>query len=289
MWRAATSPFLPACLAGLALALAGPPGAQAESEALRVCADPNNLPYSNAAGEGFENALAEILAAELGLQVEYAWWPQRRGFIRNTLNAGTCDVVMGVPAGYAMTATTAPYYRSSYVTVTRASEGLDIEELRDPRLRELRIGIHTIGDDYSNPPPAQVLARLGIRDKVQGYSIYGDYSTPNPPRLLIEAVAKGEIDVAIAWGPIAGYFARLQETALAVQPVQDAFPQLPMAFDIGLGLRRGDSALREALETALARRRGDIEAVLARFGVPRLPLEGGEAGQAGAEPEEEAR
>src|SRR5690606_5361260 len=123
----------------------------------RVCADPNNLPFSNAAEQGFENALAELLAAELGATVEYTWWAQRRGFIRNTLNAGDCDVVMGVPAGYELVATTQPYYRSTYVFVYRREPGLELRTIDDPRLRELAIGVHLIGDDGGNTPPVHAL------------------------------------------------------------------------------------------------------------------------------------
>lgn len=260
----------------LAIPLASPPvlgadapGPQNREGLLRVCADANNMPYSNIREEGFENALAELLATELGLTVTYTWFPQRRGFVRNTLNAEACDVVMGVPADYEMTATTAPYYRSSYVLVTRQADDLDdLHALDDPRLRELRIGVHTIGDDYANPPPAQALARFGMRGNVRGYSIYGDYSEPDPPRRLIDAVASGEIDVAVAWGPIAGWFARGQAEPLVLTPVSTRLPMMPMAFDIAVGLRRGDDALRADLEAAMRERRADIVALLAGFGVP---------------------
>ena len=251
----------------LLLALAG---AVSGAGVLRVCADANNLPYSNEAGEGFENALARLLADELGWRLEYTWWPQRRGFVRNTLDAGRCDVIMGVPAGYEMAATTRPYYRSTYALVSRAEDGLDIDTLEDPRLRELRIGVHTVGDDYGNPPPAQVLGRLGVREQVRGYSIYGDYSRPNPPARLIEAVAAGEIDVAIAWGPIAGFFAGRQERALRVTPVSTSVSALPMAFDMALGLRREDAELRRRLDAVLERRAPDVLELLARYGVPAL-------------------
>lgn len=273
-------PHLPALggLAGAAFALLVAPLAWAATVAaddaaagtLRVCADPNNLPFSNDKGEGFENALAELVARELGRQVAYTWWPQRRGFIRETLKAHRCDLVVGVPARFEMLEPTSAYYVSSYVFVTRRDRHLDIRALDDPRLKGLKIGIHAIGDDYSNVPPAQVLADHGLAANIRGYSIYGDYSKPNPPHQLIDAVARGEVDVAIAWGPLAGYYASREPVALDLQPVPDdpAEPLLPMRYAIAMGVRHGDDALREQVDAVLARRRDDILAVLRRYGVP---------------------
>jgi mxaJ protein len=242
--------------------------AQSNDE-LRVCADPNNLPFSNRQGEGFENALAQLVAADLGEPVHYTWWPQRRGFIRNTLAAMRCDLVMGVPASLEQVLTTTPYYRSSYVFVTRAADRLDLRSWDDARLHTARIGVHVIGDDYNNVPPAQALAARGLSAQIRGYPIYGDYSQPDPPRVLIDALAQGEIDVAIAWGPTAGYFARIEPMLLDVVPVPASEQAtLPMAFDISLGVRRGDVARKHALEQVLSRRRGEIHALLLRYGVP---------------------
>ncbi len=241
---------------------------------LRVCADPNNLPFSNRAEEGFENRLAELVAAELGRTVAYTWWPQRRGFVRNTLGAGTCDLVLGVPAGFELLETTRPYYRSSYVFVTRAADELALASLDDPALRRLRIGLHVIGDDGGNVPPAQALARRGIVENVRGYSIYGDYSKPNPPLELLDALATGEIDIAIAWGPRAGYFARGARVPLSVTVISGSNDEsLPTQFEISMGVRRGDEELKAQLERILDTRASAIEQVLADHGVPLLPLE----------------
>lgn len=250
--------------------LAGPAGA-AGSE-LRVCADPNNLPFSNQKGEGFENRIAELVAEELDAEVSYTWWAQRRGFIRNTLNAGACDVVIGVPAGYELVATTAAYYRSAYVYVYRADQGLDLRSIQDPRLRELRIGVHLIGDDGANPPPAHALGAQGIVDNVFGYMIYGDYREPNPPARVIDAVAAGELDVAAVWGPFGGYFAKHAPVPLAAVPITDTADFAPLRFEFGMamGVRKDDHALLEELNGIIERRREDIHALLDEYGVPRV-------------------
>jgi len=252
------------------------PSAQAQIQrppgVLRVCADPNNLPFSNERGEGFENKIAELLAEDLHEKLEYTWWAQRRGFIRNTLKAGACDVVVGVPASFELAATTAPYYRSSYVFVYRKDKKLNVNSFDDPALRKLRIGVQVIGDDGANSPPAHALAARGVVENVRGYTVYGDYAEPNPPARIIDAVARGDVDVAVAWGPLAGYFARRERVPLAVVPVspQIDLPFLPFVFDISMGLRRGDDALRQQLEDFLERRRPEIEKILDEYGVPRV-------------------
>ncbi|HYE33814.1 substrate-binding domain-containing protein [Methylocaldum sp.] len=240
------------------------------AKTLRVCADPNNLPFSNERGEGFENRLAEIVARELGRKLEYTWWAQRRGFFRNTLNAGRCDLVMGVPSGFEMALTTQPYYRSSYALVYRENAGYAPRSLDDPQLRTLRIGLHFIGDDYSNPPPAEALARRGIVRNVVGYSLYGDYRESNPPARLIEAVARREVDVAIAWGPLAGYFAKRQPVELVVVPLptpREARAQ-PFEFSIAIGVRKGNEPLQAALDKVLVRKRNEVAGLLEEYGVP---------------------
>ncbi|MGO4570694.1 substrate-binding domain-containing protein [Microvirga sp. 2TAF3] len=244
-------------------------GAQARE--LRVCADPNNLPFSNEAREGFENKIVDLIAHELNAEVRYTWWAQRRGFLRNTLNAGLCDLVPGLPANLESVRTTAPYYRPSYVFVTRA-DGPDVSSLNDPILRQVKVGVHLIGDDGSNTPPAHALSRRGIVDNVRGYTIYGDYNQPNPPARILDALAAGEIDIAIVWGAMGGYFAQHESVPLKVAPVKPAFdgPQLPMVFDISMAVRKEDEALRQEIDAALSRRRADIDAILAAYGVPRL-------------------
>lgn len=252
---------------------------ETEQRELRVCADPNNLPFSNEREEGFENELADLIASELDAEVRYTWWAQRRGFIRNTLRAGECDLVMGIPSSFELALPTRPYYRSTYVFVYPEEGGFDIESMDDPVLEELEIGVHVIGDDYANPPPAHALADRGIVENVHGYSIYGDYSRENPPARLIEAVAEGEIDVAIVWGPFGGYFAPQQDRDLALEPVSPEIdpPYLPFVFDIAMGVRRADTVFRNELDSILERNEAEIENILDRYAVPRVGLRGSPA------------
>jgi mxaJ protein len=242
----------------------------ANQQALRVCADPNNMPFSNQAGEGFENKLAELVAQRLGRTVEYTWWAQRRGFIRHTLKAGDCDIVMGVPARYDFVEATTPYYRSTYVFVSQARRHLQLDSIDDPQLRTLSVGVHLIGDDGNNTPPAHALGQQGIVDNVRGYMIYGDYREQSPPARLIEAVASGQIDVAAAWGPLAGYAAKQSDVALTVTPITggERFAPQQFQFDIAMGVRKGDHALRDQLNEVIAQDGAEITALLTSYGVP---------------------
>jgi mxaJ protein len=253
-----------------------PPALTASPPVLRVCADPNNLPFSSAAADGFENRIAEILAESLGARVEYSWWAQRRGFVRNTLKAGLCDVVVGVPSALEMLATTAPYYRSIYVFVSASERGLDIRSFDDSRLRDLRIGVQMVGDDGANTPPAHALARRGVITNVLGYMLYGNYAEPSPPSRIVRAVADGEIDVAVVWGPLAGYFATRVGKPLSVVPVEPQIDQpfLPFAFDISVGVRRGEDVFKARLDEILEQRRPEIDRILADYGVPRIDRRG---------------
>ena len=266
-------------LSGALAALAGWTFGRAPA-ALRVCADPNNLPFSNDHGEGFENRLASMLGEDLGMRVEYTWWAQRRGFVRNTLGARQCDILMGVPTAFELADTTRPYYRSTYVFVSRRDRGLRLGSLDDERLKHLRIGIQMIGDDFANSPPAHALSARGVVQNVIGFSVVGDYSQPNPPARIVEAVAAGEIDVAVVWGPLAGYFAQRQPVPLELSPVtpQMDTPFRPFAFDISMAVRRGDSERRRLLDDFIVRRRAEIDRVLAQYRVPRAD---GPAGRAG--------
>lgn len=262
--------------AGLALILAlilalsaGVPAAAAR--ALRVCADPNNLPFSNQREQGFENRIVALIARDLGADVTYTWWAERRGFIRNTLTAGLCDLVPGIPATSDQVRVTPPYYRSAYVFVTRASAPL-VTSFDDPSLHHLRIGVQMIGNDHFNTPPAHALARRAIIDNVRGYSVYGNYASPDPPARILDALVAGEIDVAAVWGPLAGYAVKARGLPLHYAPVSPLVDdlRLPMVFDISMGVRRDDLDLWHRVSGALAAHRDDIASILAEYGVPRI-------------------
>ncbi|HKH83938.1 MAG TPA: substrate-binding domain-containing protein [Gemmatimonadales bacterium] len=237
---------------------------------LRVCADPNNLPFSNNKREGLENHLADLVARELRTTVTYIWWAQRRGFIRNTLNSGDCDVVMGVPSSLSSVATTKPYYRSRYVFVTRADRNIRVRSFDDPKLRRFKIGVQVVGDG-ANTPPMEALARRGLARNLVGYTVFGDYAQPNPPARIVTAVAAGEVDIAVVWGPLAGFFARHSSPALELTPVP-VESQLPFEFSISMAVRKDSESLRATLDSILDRCRPEIQRILDDYGVPRVPV-----------------
>jgi mxaJ protein len=241
---------------------------------LRVAADPNNLPFSNEAKEGFENKIAELLARDLDAELQYVWHAQRRGFFRETLKSGDADVVMGVPTDMEMALTTQPYYRSTYVFATRQKGELHIASLDDPILHEVKVGVQLVGNDGVDTPPAHALAKRDIINNVVGFTLYGDYRQDSPPARIVDAVANGKVDVAVVWGPLAGYFAKREPVPLSLVPVSPAFdgPALRFVFDISMGVRRKDRALRETLNEFITHRRPEIDALLDQYGVPRLPV-----------------
>jgi mxaJ protein len=240
---------------------------------LRVAADPNNLPFSNARGEGFENKIAELIAQELGANLEYTWHAQRRGFFRETLKTGDCDIALGAPANFELAATTQPYYCSSYVFVFRKGNNPGIHSLDDPRLRGLKIGVQIAGDIGGNPPPIQALAARGMFTNIVAYSIFGNYAEANPPARIMDAVAGGDVDVAIVWGALAGYFAARETVPLEIVPVSPLVDAgLPMSFDICIAVKRKEKDLKNQLDEILARRRSDIEKILTDYKVPQLPI-----------------
>jgi mxaJ protein len=243
-----------------------------EEPVLKVAADPNNLPFSNDRLEGFENKIAALLARDLGAELQYIWRAQRRGFFRETLKDGQCDLVMGAPARFERALTTSPYYRSSYVFVSRKEAGLNVTSFDGPILKTARIGVQLIGDDGMNTPPAHALAERGIVTNLVGFTLYGDYSEPNPPARIVEAVAKKEIDLAVVWGPFAGYFASRQSTPLQLTPVTRGTNDPPLAFDISIAVRKSKKDLRDRLNEVLQRRSPEIEKILADYGIPTEPL-----------------
>ena len=245
-----------------------------DQRVLKVAADPNNLPFSNDRLEGFENKIAELIARELHCKIEYHWRAQRRGCFRETLKSGDVDLVMGVPAQFDMALTTAPYYRSSYVFVTRVDRKLHVSSFDDPELRKLNVGVQLVGNDGVDTPPAHALAMRGIVNNVIGFTLYGDYSQRNPPARIIDAVANGDVDIAIAWGPLAGYFAKQSTIPLEVTPVT---PQkdgpLRFAFDVSLGVSKKERELCNQLDRFVTNHADEIDRILGEYNVPRIAHE----------------
>jgi quinoprotein dehydrogenase-associated probable ABC transporter substrate-binding protein len=257
------------------LLVAGPAGAQAAWDALKVCADPNNLPFSNRSGEGFENKLAQIWARELGVEVEYTWFPQRRGFERNTLQAEDperggykCDVIVGVPDGYDLALTTRPYYRSTYALVHVADRGLDIRDAeglinlpRDVR-DKLRIGV------FTPSPAAEWLARHGMYEQMVPYSALEADPDLYPGKIIENELLEGSLDAAILWGPIAGYFAaRAAPVNVAVVPLHSE-PGIQFEFAIAAGVRFGERESRTLLENLMVRTADETSALFAQYHIP---------------------
>jgi mxaJ protein len=231
---------------------------------IRVCADPDNMPLSNQRGEGFEQKIAELVAKEWNAKIEYAWWPVRRGFFARALNGRYCDIAIQAPAEFDMAGVTKPYFRSGYVFVTRKDSGLDIKSLADPRLKRLKIGVNILNSDAENTPPAMALSRYGVVGNLTGYPTF--YTDSIRPEDIVTAVSRKEIDVAIAWGPLAGYFAAKSTVPLTLQPLaeRDSLTDFPFRFSIGMGVRRRDRALRDSLQTVLDQRAPQIQAILLR-------------------------
>jgi len=245
-----------------AMAWADPPD-------LWVCADGNNLPYSNNREEGFENKMAEMVARDLGRTLRYVWWPASPILSHRIFRNGACDVIMGIPSkDYDLAEPTQPYYSSSYVFVSRRDRRLGIRSFDDPALQSAKIGVHVIDDGFT--PAAQELATRGLVKNVVGYSIFGNLATENPAADLIRAVADGKVDVAVAWGPLAGYFAQHSAIPLQLTPICAASVRtsLPVQFAISMGVRRNEPALLQELNQELTRRRNEIRELLLSYGVP---------------------
>ncbi len=237
---------------------------------LRVCADPNNLPFSNEKAAGFENKIAEFLAKKLGKELTYAFYPGATGFVRNTLNAHLCDVILGIPQGNDLVQPTNPYYRTTYAIVTRAGGGLDgIATLDDPRLKEKT---HKIGL-VANTPPGNILAQQGLMGSVKPYQLMVDTRFDSSSAAMIRDLESGDIDVALLWGPIAGYYAKNAKTKLNVTPLPET-PGTRMAFRIAFGVRHSDQNWKRDLNQFIAQNKAELEKILLDYGVPLIDEEG---------------
>jgi mxaJ protein len=254
-----------------------------QSKGLRVCGDPDNLPYSNDKLEGFENKIAAVIASDLGAAPSYAWWPHQRGLVKNTIDAGTCDVIFGVPEGLDPVLWTKPYYHSSYVIAYRKDSGYRIASLDAPELKRLKIGV------YTNTPVEEGLARRNLLDNVVSYSLFFDPTgdRDRPAKLLDDLVGK-TVDVALPWGPMAGYYAKKLNAPIEMVPLQDEVG-VPVSFGISMGVKKGNRELKTRLEAAIDRRQADIKTILEEYGVPLMPAHESTAGGARSQNQEPER
>jgi quinoprotein dehydrogenase-associated probable ABC transporter substrate-binding protein len=239
-----------------------------DHSALRVCSDPGNMPFSNVKSEGFENKIAELLAEKLGVPVRYTWFPQATGFLRNTLRARRCDLVIGIASGAELVLNTNPYYRSTYVMVTRKADGLDADRLDDPRLKSLKIGL------IAGTPPAGVAARNGLMANVRPYDLLVDTRYDSPSHRMVEDLASGRIDVALLWGPLGGYFAAQHGDALTVTPLLHEAKASRMDYYIAMGVRPGETRWKNEIDTLIRDNKDAIQAILKDYHVPVLDLRG---------------
>ena len=266
------SPFLKlAAVTIVLLLIAG--SAAGQTRELRVCADPDNMPFSNIQQRGFENRIAELVAADLGAHLTYVWQRMGRGFVREYLDKSQCDLVVGIPTNFRPLLTTRPYYRSTYVFVVPKREKLKSISFDSPELHGLKIAVQVLDENYT--PPGTALARRGLQSEIVGFD-----TTGKSAESIIRAVAQRQVDMAVVWGPLAGYFAKRYDGELTLLPVEPEVdpPGLPFTFSISMGVRKGNNTLRNELEHVLAERQQQIQKVLSDYAVPELALSAQEGG-----------
>lgn len=236
-----------------------------DPKVLRVCADPNNLPFTNEKMEGFENRLADFLAAKLGKSVSYSYFPMVTGFVRKTLGEFKCDVILGYPQGDELVQNTNAYYRTTYALIYKPGIGLDgVDTLTDPRLKDKRVGI------IAGTPPGSIMARNGLMAKAKPYPLMVDTRHESSTQSMIADLKSGEIDVAVLWGPIAGYFVKKSSEPLVLVPLLKEKKSTHMVFRITMGVRATDQEWKRTLNTMLRDNQKQINAILLEFGVPLL-------------------
>jgi len=260
-----------ACFAPLTLFVGAAQAATMEAvdrSALRVCADPANLPFSNQAGEGFENQIAELLAKELKVPVKYTWFPQSTGFMRNTIQARRCDLVMGISLGFELIQNTNPYYHSAYALIYREDSGISVLSLHDPALKSLRLGV------VAGTPPATLFAKYGLLGKTRPYQLFADTRFHKPGKRMVDDIAAGEIDLGVLWGPIAGYYASQHNPKIKVMPLANEPGETKMDYRITMGVRFNEPEWKREINAIIQKKQPEIDAILTRFGVPLLDNQG---------------
>jgi quinoprotein dehydrogenase-associated probable ABC transporter substrate-binding protein len=254
------------------LVMGGPSAAQTadivDRSELKVCADPNNLPFSDEKKEGFENKIAELMGAELGLKVEYTWFPQVVGFVRNTLRAHLCDLVVGTVAGDEIMQTTNPYYFTTYVMFYRSDKGRAVEGPQDPQLASLRLGV------VAGTPPSDLLIRHELMAHTRPYALAVDTRSQSPTHEMVRDVVDGTIDVGFLWGPIVGYYRKFDDLPLTLVPLKDEPGAARMEYHIAMGLRANEAEWRRSINAAILKRQPEITATLQQYGVPLLNEQG---------------
>ncbi len=246
-----------------ASALAGP-----LEKPLRICADPDNLPFSHRSGTGFDQRIAVLIAHDIDRAPVFVWTRSRRGFLREQFNRGACDVLAGVPTAMRSISTTDPYYTSSYVFVTAARRHLQLNSFTDPALTALndqRIGLQILEEDLS--PPSLPLIRGGHAGQLVGFDSFGKGEGD-----VVRAVADGTVGLAVVWGPVAGYFSQRSAIPLTLSPIASdyRFGGIPFTFGISFGVHKGDAILLSQLNASIARMAPRIDRILAAYHVPTI-------------------
>jgi quinoprotein dehydrogenase-associated probable ABC transporter substrate-binding protein len=244
------------------------PGEILNRTELHICADPNNLPFSNDKGEGFENKIAEVIGTDLKLPVKYVFFPQVVGFVRNTLQAHTCDLIVGTAAGDDIVQTTSPYYYSTYVAVYLRGNGFQFTDFNDAKLKTMRIGI------VSGTPPSDLLVRHDLMDHAKPYALMVDTRYDSPTREMVDDIENHTVDVGLLWGPIAGYYAKDAKEPLAMVPLPDEEGAPRMDYHIAMGVRINEPEWRRRINAVIAKHHAELTAILREYGVPLLDEQG---------------
>jgi quinoprotein dehydrogenase-associated probable ABC transporter substrate-binding protein len=236
-----------------------------DADVFRACGDPRNLPFSNEKGEGFENKLAELLAAKLGKRLAYTYYPQATGFVRKTLDSYRCDVIMGFPQGDSLAQVTVPYYRTTYALVFKSGSGLDdVTAINDPKLKDRRIGI------VAGTPPGTNMAINGLMAHAKPYPLVIDTRVDSSAQAMMDDLARGDIDCGILWGPMAGYYASKANPPMTVVPLVKETTGPQLAYRIGMAVRPSDQELKRTLNRLIADNQPEINKLLISYGIPLL-------------------